>query len=115
MLCVHASGFKHAASASASTYTFGLRRHQSMCADEAAAGRAWWETQHAEALHIGLAAGGPPYIKDARLRRSPPALGASGAVSAIVIADVLLNPWRMVRCRANNSSTYSCLWCCEMS
>lgn len=49
-----------------------------------------------------FAAGGPPYIKDARLRRSPPALGASGAVSAIVIADVLLNPWRMVRCRADH-------------
>jgi membrane associated rhomboid family serine protease len=52
-----------------------------------------------QTLNIAVAAGGPPYIRDARLRRSPPALGASGAVSAIVIADVLLNPWRMVRCR----------------
>lgn len=40
--------------------------------------------------------GGPPWVKDARLRMAPPALGASGAVSAVVISGVLLAPMRMV-------------------
>ena len=40
--------------------------------------------------------GAAPWIKDVRMANSPGALGASAAVNAIVLLDILLYPQRMV-------------------
>ena len=43
-----------------------------------------------------MVAGAGPFIKEVRMANSPPALGASAAVNAIVMLSILLYPRRMV-------------------
>ncbi len=43
-----------------------------------------------------MSLGAAPWIKEVRMANSPGALGASAAVNAIVVLDILLYPRRMV-------------------